>query len=64
MLRGVEKDLAEAEHHLISHVALHLGTEFSGEGHEALGGEEAAIGADHLAGASGDDANVVVLEAA
>ena len=65
VLHGVEKDLAEAEHDLISHIALQLGAEFSGKGHKALGGEEAAVGADSdPAGAGGDDADVVVLEAA
>ena len=65
VLHGVEKDLAEADQDRISHVVLHLGAELSGEGHEALGGEEAAVGTDgDPAGAGGDDADVVVHEAA
>ena len=46
MLHGVEEDFAQGLHHLLPCVFWELGAEFSGEGEEPIGGDEAAVDAD------------------
>jgi hypothetical protein len=60
VFHGVEEDLAECLHGLLPCVVGELGGELLGEGHETLGGEEAAVDADgDPTGAGGDDLDIV-----
>ena len=60
VLHGVEEDLAEGLHELLTGVFGELGAELAGEGEEAFGGDDAAVYADRdPAGPGGEDLQVV-----
>jgi len=65
VLDGVEEYLAEPLQDLITREFVDLGAKFAGEAHEAVGGEEAAVGPDgDPAGAGGEDGDIVLEEIA